>query len=145
VHVDRLRRKAPRRVVAAWVVVLVAASCSAGALASAGATQSLKLGGTWSGSYTGGYSGTFTLHWTQTRSRLKGTITLSNPYGTYNITGSVNRRAIKFGAVGVGALYTGSVSALGLSMSGNWTSGPVSGTWTAHRLLTPTKVKVKKP
>jgi hypothetical protein len=142
-HVDRPRRKAPRRVAVLWVGVLVAASCSAAALASAGATQPLKLGGTWSGSYEGPYTGTFTLRWRQARSRLRGTITLSSPQGTYNITGSVHGTAIKFGAVGVGALYSGSVSGLGLSMSGNWTSGPASGTWKAHKLLTASSVKVK--
>ena len=124
----------PRRIVALWVAVLVASLCSTAALAFTGATQSTKLGGTWSGSYTGGYAGTFTIHWTQSRSRLTGTIALSNPHGTYNITGSVNGTGIKFGAVGVGALYSGSVSASGLSMSGHWTSGPVRGAWKAHKL-----------
>jgi len=142
--VDRTRHRGPRRVVALWVAVLVATSCSTAALAAAGATQSINLGGTWSGSYTGGYSGTFTIHWTQSRSRLKGTITLSNPHGTYNISGSVNGTGINFGAVGVGALYSGSVSASGLSMSGHWTSGPASGAWKAHKLLTASKAKVKK-
>jgi hypothetical protein len=144
-HVARTCHKGPRRVVAlVWVAVLVAGSCSSLALAAAGATQSPKLGGTWSGSYKGGYSGTFTIHWTQARSTLNGTIALSNPHGTYNITGSVNGTGINFGAVGVGALYSGSVSASGLSMGGRWTSGPVSGTWKAHKLLTPSKAKVKK-
>ena len=144
-YVDRARHRVPRRLVALWVTVLVASSCSAAALGSAGATQkSINLTGTWSGSYTGGSTGTFTLHWTQVRSKLTGTIALSNPHGTYNITGSVNRTGIHFGTVGVGVLYSGSVSALGLSMSGNWTSGPAHGSWNAHRLLTPTKTKVKK-
>ena len=129
-----------RRVAALWVAVLVAGLCSTAAFAFTGAAQSVKLAGTWSGSYTGGYSGTFTLHWTQSRSRLKGTIALSNPHGTYNITGSVNGTGIKFGAVGVGALYSGSVSASGLSMSGRWTSGPAKGAWKAHKLLTPSQV-----
>ena len=103
--IRRTYQTGPRSVVALWVAVLVAGSCSTAALAFTGAAQSVKLAGTWSGSYTGGYSGTFTLHWTQSRSRLKGTIALSNPHGTYNITGSVNGTGIKFGAVGVGALY----------------------------------------
>ena len=132
-----------RRVVALWVAVLVACSCCTAALAVADATQSINLGGAWSGSYTGGYSGTFTIHWTQSRSRLTGTIALSNPHGTYNITGSVTGTGIKFGAVGVGALYSGSVSASGLSMSGKWTSGPARGAWKAHKLLTPSRVHVK--
>ena len=133
-RVDRTRRRVPRRIVALWVAVLVAGLWSTAALAAAGATESPKLGGAWSGSYTGGYAGTFTIHWTQSRSSLKGTIALSNPHGTYNITGSVNGTGIKFGAVGVGALYSGSVSTSGRSMSGHWTSGPVRGTWKANKL-----------
>ena len=109
----RTYQRGQRSVVALWVAVLVAGSCSTAAFAFTGAAQSVKLAGTWSGSYTGGYSGTFTLHWTQSRSRLKGTIALSNPHGTYNITGSVNGTGIKFGAVGVGALYSGSVVGIG--------------------------------
>ena len=103
-RVDRTPRRVPRTIVALGVAVLVASLCSTAALA-ARATQSTKLGGAWSGSYSGGYAGTFTIHWTQTRSSLKGTIALSNPHGTYNITGSVNGTGIKFGAVGVGALF----------------------------------------
>lgn len=136
-------RRASVRIAVLWFAVLLAAACSAAAVASAGTPHSLKLGGTWSGSYEGAYTGKFTLRWTQIRSRLRGTITLSNPHGTYRITGSIKGTAIKFGAVGVGALYSGSVSASGLSMSGDWTSGPGSGTWKAHKLLTTTKVKVK--
>ena len=132
--IRRTYQRGPRSVVALWVAVLVASSCSTAALAFTGATQPTKLGGTWSGSYTGGYAGTFTIQWTQSRSRLTGTIALSNPHGTYTITGSVNGTGIKFGAVGVGALYSGSVSASGLSMAGTWTSGRVKGGWKAHRL-----------
>jgi len=138
----RTYQRGLRRVVVLWVAVLVAASCSTAALAFTRAAQSVKLGGTWSGSYTGGYSGTFTIQWTQSRSRLQGKIALSNPHGTYNITGSVTGTGIKFGAVGVGALYSGSVSASGLSMSGRWTSGPARGGWKAHKVLTPTKIRL---
>ena len=140
--IPRTSQRGLRRAAALLTAVLVAGSCTTAALAFTGATQSTKLGGTWSGSYTGGYAGTFTIHWTQSRSKLRGTITLSKPHGTYTITGSVNGKGIKFGAVGVGALYSGSVSASGLSMAGTWTSGPVKGSWKAHRLLAPTKVKV---
>jgi hypothetical protein len=133
--VDRTRRRVLWSIVVLWVVVFVAAaSSSTAALAAAGATESPKLGGAWSGSYTGGYAGTFTIHWAQSRSSLKGTIALSNPRGSYNITGSVKGTGIKFGAVGVGALYSGSVSTSGRSMSGHWSSGPVRGTWKAHKL-----------
>ena len=130
----RTYQRGLRRVVVLWVAVLVAASCSAAALAFTRAAQSVKLGGTWSGSYTGGYSGTFTIQWTQSRSRLQGKIALSNPHGTYNITGSVNGTKINFGAVSVGAVYTGSLSRSGLSMSGKWTSGTYKGTWRAHKV-----------
>jgi hypothetical protein len=140
--VARTHRRGQRSVAALWIAVLVTGVCSTAAFGFTSAAQSVKLAGTWSGSYTGGYSGTFTLHWTQSRSRLRGTIALSNPHGRYNITGSVNGTGIKFGAVGVGALYSGSVSASGLSMSGKWTSGRVGGAWKAHKLLTPSKTKV---
>ena len=36
------------------------------------------LSGTWSGQYSGGYNGTFTLNWTQSGSKLTGTIKLSS-------------------------------------------------------------------
>jgi hypothetical protein len=108
--IHRVYHKRLRRIVVLWLAVLVASSCCTAALAFTGATQSTTLGGTWSGSYTGGYAGTFTIHWTQSRSKLNGTIALSKPHGTYTITGSVNGTGIKFGAVGVGALYSGSVS-----------------------------------
>ena len=87
------------------------------------------LAGTWSGQYSGAFSGTFTLHWTQTGSALHGTIALSNPKGTYGVTGSVEGGAISFGAVGAGATYTGSVS--GKSMSGSYESPKGGGSWSA--------------
>jgi hypothetical protein len=94
--------------------------------------QGSTLAGTWSGKYSGAFSGTFTLRWTQTGSRLSGSITLSNPHGRYGIGGSVRRNAIKFGAVGVGAKYTGSVS--GTSMSGSYTSPQGGGKWSAYKI-----------
>ena len=77
------------------------------------------------------FSGTFRLHWKQSGSRLSGSIALSNPGGTYGISGSVHGSAIKFGAVGAGATYTGSVS--GKSMSGSYKSPQGGGTWSAHK------------
>jgi hypothetical protein len=62
---------------------------------------------------------------------LTGSIKLSNPPGTYPITGSVQGSTIKFGAVGAGATYTGSVS--GRSMSGRYKSGPRGGSWSAKK------------
>ena len=89
------------------------------------------LAGTWSGRYSGAFSGTFTLHWTQSRSILHGSITLSNPHGKYGINGSVHGTAITFGAVGAGATYTGAVS--GKSMSGSYKSPRGGGRWSAHK------------
>jgi hypothetical protein len=121
--------------VALWIAVVAACLCSVAAFAATGVTtHSTGLGGAWSGSYSGGYSGTFTIHWTQTKTILKGKIALSNPHGTYSINGSVNGKTIKFGAVGVGAVYSGSVASSGRAMSGHWKSGPATGTWKAHRL-----------
>jgi hypothetical protein len=94
-------------------------------------STSLSLAGTWKGRYTGAFSGTFTLHWTQRKSVLSGTITLSSPSGKYPIGGSVRGSAIKFGAVGVGATYTGKVS--GTSMKGSYKTPQGGGTWSAHK------------
>lgn len=77
------------------------------------------------------HSGTFTLHWKQTGARLSGTIALSRPRGTHDISGSVHGSGIKFGAVDFGATYTGSVS--GKSMSGSYRSPQGGGTWSAHK------------
>ena len=117
-----------------WVASLLAIGCSgttAIAAVSSSNTHSSKLAGTWSGKYSGAFSGTFTLHWTQSGSRLSGSIALSNPTGRYSISGSVHASAIKFGAVGVGATYTGSVS--GNSMSGSYKSPQGGGRWSAHK------------
>ena len=91
----------------------------------------LHLAGTWSGKYSGGYTGRFTIHWTQKGSKLTGTIKLSSPPGTFNINGSVHGSAIKFGAVGAGATYTGKVT--GKSMKGSYNSPKGGGTWSAHK------------
>ncbi|HZP74333.1 MAG TPA: hypothetical protein VFA97_13260 [Gaiellaceae bacterium] len=112
------------------LVVLLAA---AGAR---GAAKPLQLAGTWSGHYGGAVSGSFTLKWTQSGARLSGKITLSNPNGTYDISGSVKGKAIHFGAVGVGATYAG--TATSTSMSGTWKSPEGGGSWSA------TKAKPKK-
>jgi hypothetical protein len=139
------RRIAPSRSGArgavVWAAAFVAVCCFAAA--AVGATSSTpKLGGTWSGKYSGAFSGTFTLTWTQTQSRLKGTIKLSKPAGTYGISGAVTSSGIRFGAVKVGATYKGKVTGL-LSMSGTWASPQGGGSWSAHRLLTKPKSTVK--
>ena len=126
---------------AAVLSALALLALGAGTSATAGSTT-LHLGGSWAGTYSGAVSGKFTLTWPQTNGRLRGVIKLSQPSGTYGITGAVTRGKIKFGAVRVGAIYNGSVSASGLKMSGTWTSGPGGGTWSAHKLLTVVRIKL---
>jgi hypothetical protein len=63
---------------------------------------------------------------------LHGSIKLSNPAGKYPITGTVRGTKISFGAVGVGATYSGTVS--GRTMSGRWKSASRGGTWSAHKV-----------
>ena len=90
------------------------------------------LSGTWSGKYGGAYHGTFTLHWTQSGSRLSGTIKLSNTSSRPSITGTVRGSTIRFGTVGSAAItYSGSVS--GKSMSGRYHTPGGGGSWSAHK------------
>jgi hypothetical protein len=133
-----------RRISIATAVFAVALLALAGGVTAAtGRSAAPKLGGSWSGKYGGAVSGTFTLTWTQNaRGVLTGAIKLSKPSGRYRISGHVTKSGIKFGAVGVGAVYTGTVSASGLKMSGSWASGPGHGTWSAHKLLTVVKIKL---
>lgn len=126
---------------AATLAALVLLALGVGATATAGGTA-LHLGGSWAGTYNGAVSGTFTLTWTQTNGRLKGAIKLSRPSGAYPISGTIVRGKIQFGVVAVGATYKGSVNAAGLKMSGTWASGPGGGSWSAHKLLTVTKIKL---
>ncbi len=118
--------------VAAALLVACCSSTSVAAPAHVSWQQATpNLAGTWSGHYGGATSGTFTLHWRQSGSTLRGSIKLSNPAGTYPISGNVRGSKISFGAVGVGATYAGTVS--GRSMSGTWKSGNRGGTWSAHK------------
>jgi hypothetical protein len=130
-----VRRRSSLGIPVLWTAVFLAVCCGGTAAIAAASTPKPKpsshLAGTWSGKYSGAYSGTFTLHWTQTKSKLTGTITLSNPRGKYGIDGSVKGGAISFGVVGAGATYTGSVS--GTSMSGKYKSPGGNGTWSAHK------------
>lgn len=118
----------PKRVVRLAAIVAV---CSSSTALAAVSSSTPRLAGTWSGRYGGAFAGTFKLHWSQSGSKLTGTIALSNPRGTYRIGGSVRGSAIKFGAVTVGATYTGSVS--GKSMAGNYRSPQGGGTWSARK------------
>ena len=132
-------RRSPSAFPFLWVVALLAVCCGgttaiaavSSSKAPASKPRHLVVAGKWSGSYSGAFSGTFTLHWKQTGLRLRGAITLSNPGGTYTITGSVKGKTIKFGAVGVGATYTGSVK--GRSMSGSYKTPQGGGPWSARK------------
>lgn len=124
-HVRHLRRVS---VIAALLALCLSATAVAGLSASRP-----QLAGKWSGRYSGAYSGSFTLNWKETGTKLSGTITLSSPHGTYGISGRVSRTSISFGAVQVGATYTGSVGASGKSMSGHWKSPQGGGSWSAHK------------
>jgi hypothetical protein len=127
-----------KRSTAAIVTGVVVVAIIAGQLATAGAATNSRLSrgsltGTWSGTYRGAFRGTFTLHWTQSKSRLTGTIKLSSSVGRTNITGIVQGRTIRFGTVGnTNAItYSGSVS--GTSMSGTYKAGGAGGSWSAHK------------
>jgi hypothetical protein len=122
-----------RRALPVLSVAALLAVCCGGTTVAAASSSKPHLAGTWSGHYSGAYSGTFTIHWTQRASRLSGSITLSNPHGKYSITGGVTGNAIRFGAVGAGATYTGSVSASGKSMSGKYRTRKGGGSWSARK------------
>lgn len=94
---------------------------------------SASLSGKWSGQYSGVYNGTFVLNWTQSGSKLSGSIQLSSPAKTLRVTGTVAGSAIKFGGVG-GVTYSGTAS--GNSMSGKYQNPaplPGSGSWSATK------------
>jgi hypothetical protein len=126
-----------KRSTAAIVTCAVAVAIIVGQLAATAAATNGRLAGsltgTWSGTYSGAYHGTFTLHWTQSNSRLTGTIKLSN-VGRTNITGTVRGSKISFGTVGNASAITYSGSVSGTSMSGTWKSGGAGGSWTAHKV-----------
>lgn len=124
-----MHRHSPRRSI--FVVLALAALVAILAGGTARAANRPTIGGTWTGRYGGAFTGTFTIHWKLSGSKLSGTIALSRPKGTYGITGSVVRGKIRFGAVDVGARYTGTVS--GNSMSGTYTTPNGGGPWSAHK------------
>ena len=130
-----LRRKAFQIVTATSLAAVLAASLAAGTTQAATGPSS-GLSGSWSGSYGGKFSGTFKLHWTQTASKLHGTITITYK-GTSNpttVSGKVSGSSITFGAVGpVGGVITYTGSASGSSMSGHYTTPAGGGTWSAHK------------
>jgi hypothetical protein len=127
-------RKRPAAAIVTGViaVAIVVGTLSTAAAATTGRSAGGSLTGTWAGTYRGAYHGTFTLHWTQSKSRLTGTINLSS-VGRTNITGSVRGSTIRFGTVGNAAAITYSGSVSGRSMSGTYKTGGAGGSWSAHK------------
>jgi hypothetical protein len=113
----------------------VAAAAPATAASSpAPASAASPLTGKWAGHYGGSFQGTFSLHWHQSGSKLKGTIQLSDPGTSLPINGSVSGSTIRFGTVGsYGITYSGTVS--GNSMSGTYqvANGQGGGHWSANK------------
>jgi len=130
-----------RRLPILWLAALLAVCCTATAIGATPPTRSTStLPGTWVGSYSGAFAGTFRFTWAQTGSKLHGSIHLSNPVGSYGISGFVGRDGgVQFGVVGAGATYKGSVS--GNSMSGTYKSPQGTGSWSAHKLVVRPKKK----
>ncbi len=132
-HRPRVTGIAAASVAALLLAVCITGSSIAGVRSSTTKPKptTTSLAGKWSGTYSGAFTGTFKLHWTKSGSKLTGSITLSNPSGTYSVTGSVNHGKISFGAVGAGAAYTGTWK--GKKMSGHYTSPKGGGPWSAHK------------
>jgi hypothetical protein len=94
------------------------------------------LSGTWTGQYSGPFNGTFALTWTQSGSRLYGSIELSSPRDTLQIRGTVTGSSISVGAVGV-VTYTGTVfGSFNMSMSGSYTDNANghTGSWSGTEI-----------
>jgi hypothetical protein len=127
-------RKRPTAAIVTGVVAIaiLVGQPATTAAATNGSLAGNSLTGTWSGTYSGDYHGTFTLHWTQSNSRLTGTINLSN-VGRTNITGTVRGSTIRFGTVGNANAITYSGSVSGTSMSGTYKTGGAGGSWRAHK------------
>ena len=127
-----MRKRHSIRTAAAIATGAVAAAMLIGQLSSTARAANTSLSGSWSGKYSGAYNGTFSLHWTQSRSHLSGTIRLSGTSGPLGLKGTVHGSSIQFGTVGgPGITYTGSAS--GRSMSGRYRTPGGGGPWSAHR------------
>jgi hypothetical protein len=129
-----LRRKAFQIVTAVGLAAVLAASPATAATQAA--RPSPGLSGSWSGTYGGTFSGTFKLHWTQTGSKLEGTITITykGQSKKSNVTGKVSGGTISFGAVGPAGVisYTGTASGTS-SMSGQYKTPAGGGNWSANK------------
>ena len=126
------KRPAAAIVTGVIAIVIVIGQLATAAAATNGRTAGGSLTGTWLGTYGGAYRGTFTLHWTQSKSHLTGTIKISN-LGRTNITGRVRGSTIRFGTVGNANAITYSGSVSGTSMSGTYKTGGAGGRWSAHK------------
>ena len=94
-----MRKRNSTRPAIALASLVAAGAVLGGQLSTADAASS-SLSGGWTGKYSGAYHGTFTLHWTQSGSQLRGTIKLSSAGGPVGLKGSVRGGSIKFGTVG---------------------------------------------
>jgi hypothetical protein len=134
-HVHLLRQRNSLRRFALLAVALLAVWATVGSVAAAKQKKPMHKGlsGTWSGRYGGKYSGTFTLKWSQSGSKLSGSIALSSEGGKIGVRGTLKGTAISFGTVGGGHVITYNGSVSGGSMSGTWHSPAGGGSWSAHR------------
>ncbi len=134
-HVHLLRQRNSLRRVALLAVALLAVCATTGSIAAAKQKRPIHKGlsGTWSGQYSGKFSGTFNLKWTQTGSKLGGSIALSSEGGKIGVRGTLKGTAISFGTVGGGQVITYKGSVSGASMSGTWHTPAGGGSWSAHR------------
>lgn len=125
-------RKTHVRQAAAIATGVAAGALLVGQLSQTARAASSSLSGNWSGKYSGAYKGTFSLHWTQSGSQLRGTIRLSGTRGALGLKGTVHGGSIRFGTVG-GPAITYSGSASGSSMSGRYQTPGGGGPWSAHK------------
>jgi opacity protein-like surface antigen len=117
--------------VTAFLVLCCAATATAAVSAP---TRISSLSGKWKGQYSGAYSGKFTIQWTDTGGKLKGTITLSNPKSKDAISGTVKGKAIKFGTLEHSNAITYSGTWSRGKMSGTYKAGGRGGSWSAHKV-----------
>ena len=134
-HRHLLRQRNWLWTVALLAVGLLVVCATTGSIAAAKQKKPIHKGlsGTWSGQYTGKYSGTFTLKWTQTGSKLGGSIVFASESRKSGVRGTLKGTAISFGTVGGGQAITWKGSVSGGSMSGTWHTPAGGGSWSAHR------------
>jgi len=110
-----------------------AASTAAAAPSTTTPATAGDLTGTWNGTYNGNYSGTFTVKWTQSGSKVNGTIALPSVGTTEQLNGTVSGDKITFGTVGSFAVtYSGTFSGNSMSGTYNVASSP-AGNWSASK------------